>query len=64
MTKDGRDKRMKVWRHNALIGGVAMAQANMRAIARADTVTVNAKAEAESIHAALTALRSMLKTRI
>ena len=57
-------KRQKVWRHNSYFGGVAMARANMYAISKSETTSIEAKVVAESIIKKLDTLRGLLKKRI
>lgn len=57
-------KRQKVWQHNSYFGGVAMARANLYAISRSETTSIEAKVMAESIIKKLDVLYGLLRKRI
>lgn len=54
----------RVWKHNALLGGIGMAQAGMERISRADSTTDEAKDMAVAIWNQLEKLKKLTKVRV
>ena len=61
---EGRERRLRAFRHNALFGHVRMMQMQLLNIMQADTTTQEAKHLAQEMHAKSYLLLASLKTRI
>lgn len=53
-----------VWKHNALLGGIGMAQAGMERIVNSPTTTPEAKDKAKEIWTDLELLKKLTKVRV
>ena len=60
---EGRERRLRAFRHNALTGHVCMMQMQLLAMCQSDTTTQEAKDLAQEMHAKCYLLLASLKTR-
>ena len=61
---EGRERRLRAFRHNALTGHVRMMQMQLLNIYQSDTTTQEAKHLAQEMHAKSYLLLASLKTRV
>ena len=61
---EGRERRLRAFRHNALTGHVRMMQMQLLNMMQADTTTQEAKDLAQEMHAKSYLLLASLKTRV
>ena len=61
---EGRERRLRAFKHNALTGHVCMLQMQLLNIYQSDTTTQEAKHLAQEMHAMSYLLLASLKTRI
>lgn len=65
LTPEEQERRMRIWRHNSLLGHVAMARSNMRAIETVSTTSARAREIAGKIRDLLEDLdKELRETRI
>ena len=61
---EGRERRLRAFRHNALTGHVRMMQMQLLHMFESDTTTKEAKDLAQEMHAKSSLLLASLKTRV
>lgn len=61
---EGRERRLRAFRHNAMSGHVRMMQMQLLSMAQSDTTTVEAKMLANEMTLMTSALLAALKTRV